>query len=131
HRLRPADGALMATRRVQVRVRADADRVLACRRGLELAEGLSFGEVDVCALRTIILELSQNLLDHAGHGLLSLRATRGGVEVASFDRGPGITDVPRALADGYSTRGTLGSGLPAVRRLSHAFRIHTRRGHGT
>lgn len=117
--------------RVRVPVRCDADRVLACQRGLELARALAFDEVDRCALSTIILELSQNLLDHAGHGLLSLRAARGGVEVASFDSGPGIVDVDRALAEGYSTRGTLGCGLPAVRRLSHGFRIHSRRGHGT
>jgi hypothetical protein len=49
------------------------------------------------------------------------------VEVISIDEGPGIADIDRSLGDGYSTGGTPGTGLGAVRRLAqrlrHAFGV--------
>ena len=43
-----------------------------------------------------------------------------GMEIAAIDRGPGM-DLERCLADGFSTGGTPGTGLGAVRRLSDSF----------
>jgi hypothetical protein len=40
------------------------------------------------------------------------------VEIVSVDRGPGLSDARRAFRDGFSTAGTGGTGLGAVRRLS-------------
>jgi serine/threonine-protein kinase RsbT len=69
-----------------------------------------------------VSELATNLLRYArtGHIMIeTLVADTGqsGLRVESSDRGPGITDVDRALQDGFSTGGGLGGGLPAVRRL--------------
>ena len=54
-----------------------------------------------------------------------------GVRVLGLDKGPGIRDLTTALRDGYSTAGTGGNGLGAIKRLSNAFDIYTAPGLGT
>ena len=56
---------------------------------------------------------------------------RRGVVVVARDKGPGIADVRRATAGGYSTSGGLGLGLAGVRRLMDEFEIVTDVGIGT
>ena len=74
-------------------------------------------------------ELATNLLRYAigGRLVLSVVASHGlaGIEVESQDDGPGIPDIMQAMADGYSTGGGLGSGLPGVRRLMDEFSIRS------
>jgi len=47
------------------------------------------------------------------------------------DEGPGISDIPQAMQSGYSTSGSLGLGLPGVRRLMDEFDIVSEVGKGT
>jgi serine/threonine-protein kinase RsbT len=47
------------------------------------------------------------------------------------DRGPGIEDIEQALQDQYSSSGTLGLGLPGVKRMMDEFEINTEVGRGT
>ena len=54
-----------------------------------------------------------------------------GIRIEVADCGPGITDVDRALEDGYSTAGRLGLGLPGVRRLMDDIEIDSLPGRGT
>ena len=49
----------------------------------------------------------------------------------ALDKGPGISDLPKALSDGYSTTGSAGGSLGAVRRNTNIFGITTRHGYGT
>jgi serine/threonine-protein kinase RsbT len=56
---------------------------------------------------------------------------RTGLELVAEDRGPGIADVASALTDHVSTAGTLGLGLPGVRRLMDEFELDTAPGRGT
>ena len=56
---------------------------------------------------------------------------RSGVRVTAQDRGPGIENTDRALLDNYSSSGTLGLGLPGVKRLMDEFDLHTELGQGT
>jgi Stage II sporulation protein E (SpoIIE) len=53
------------------------------------------------------------------------------IELIAIDRGRGMSNVERCLNDGYSTGGTSGTGLGAVRRLSCEFDIHSVPGEGT
>jgi hypothetical protein len=53
------------------------------------------------------------------------------LEILAIDRGPGIVDVERCLADGYSTTGTAGTGMGAVKRLSSSWDIFSMPGSGT
>jgi anti-sigma regulatory factor (Ser/Thr protein kinase) len=105
------------------------------REALRLAADLGFDETTSGRLALVVTELGNNLAHHAVEGrlLLGVRAHQGAdqVEVLSLDRGPGMADLDRCLSDGYSTRGTPGTGLGAVRRLSDRFSIYSRIGQGT
>jgi len=89
----------------------------------------------VARLSTAVSELVRNILKYAGKGELRLRRVeRGrqiGVEAVAFDRGPGIADIDAALKDHFSTGGTLGLGLPGVRRMVDEFEIASALGQGT
>lgn len=80
-------------------------------------------------------ELGNNLLQHAGGGELLIQTLvsddAATIELLAVDRGRGMTDVERCLTDGYSTAGTPGTGLGAVRRLASEFDIHSQPGEGT
>ncbi|TXS52416.1 hypothetical protein EAO77_20625 [Streptomyces sp. t39] len=78
-------------------------------------------------------ELASNLHKHARDGVVYVQplALGQGLEIVAVDRGPGMEDLRQCLADGYTTTGTLGTGLGAVRRVATDFVIRTRAGHGT
>jgi serine/threonine-protein kinase RsbT len=118
--------------RIPIAAPVDVDRARREVRALARAGG--FGRVDVERLALAVSELATNLLRYARDGDIILTtlddATGGGIQVASRDRGPGIPDIARALEDGFTTGGGLGSGLPAVRRLLDDFEI-TSGPHGT
>ncbi|MGW6007470.1 ATP-binding SpoIIE family protein phosphatase [Streptomyces sp. NPDC055210] len=82
-----------------------------------------------------VTEAATNVQRHADDGALLLRVVRSGdqagVEFLTVDSGPGMTDVPAALADGSSSAGTLGIGLGAVARLADQFDLHSVPGRGT
>lgn len=107
----------------------DASCVGAARRhAATLSAALDWDATTAGRLALVVTELAGNLVRHAQHGRLLL-ATRGGsqpeVEVLSLDDGPGIADTAKALGDGFSTGGTPGTGLGAVRRLADDFDLHS------
>jgi hypothetical protein len=53
------------------------------------------------------------------------------ITIIALDKEPGIADVSLSFMDGYSTAGTPGTGLGAIRRLANAFDIYTQPGLGT
>lgn len=83
----------------------------------------------------IVTELAGNLTLHTNGGTLLLRmlSKNGakGVEVLSLDRGPGVNNFNECLRDGYSTAGTSGIGLGAVKRASQVFAVHSQPAIGT
>lgn len=83
----------------------------------------------------VVTELATNLHRHAKDGELLLQPihTDAGtqVEVLAIDRGPGMNDVRQCIRDGYSTGGTAGTGLGAVRRLSAVFDAYSQPGQGS
>ena len=86
-------------------------------------------------LALVVSEAATNVLKHAQRGELVVRAiehdgTRG-VEVLAIDAGPGMADVERAMGDGYSTAGTHGSGLGAMRRMADELEVYSQPGKGT
>lgn len=105
------------------------------RTAVSLARELNFTEHQVGKVAIVATEIGTNLIKHARHGELSatLVEERGvpAVELLSVDAGPGIADIQRILTDGYSSKGTAGIGLGAVRRLSDRFAIHSKVGAGT
>lgn len=122
---------------------ADASQVGEARREVSaFARTLGFGEEDAGRVALVATEAATNVVRHGGGGVLVARALPGhasgletgletGLELLALDRGPGIPDLPRALVDGYSTGGTAGAGLGAMRRMSDVFDVHGAPGHGT
>ena len=106
---------------------ADASHVGAARRrAAELAADAGLDETARGEVGIIVNELATNILRHAGRGTLLLQrvgADGAGIELLAFDAGPGMSNVDKCLADGYSTGGTAGNGLGAVQRLSDEFDI--------
>ncbi|WP_345646002.1 anti-sigma regulatory factor [Streptomyces siamensis] len=99
------------------------------------AAQLGFGLVEQTKLVTAASELARNTLVHGGGGQVESTALTSGISrglrLTFRDEGPGISDVPRALSDGYTSGGGLGLGLGGARRLVHEFSIDSRPGEGT
>ena len=100
-----------------------------------MATSLGFDDIDRTRIEIVILELTRNILVHAGKGELQLeiveQSGRRGMAVKAQDRGPGIADITLAMRDGFSTAHTLGAGLPGARRLMDDFTIESQIGAGT
>lgn len=86
-------------------------------------------------LAIAVTEAATNIIRHAGRGVLVLRTLNAesnpAVEMLALDKGPGISDVTRAMRDGFSTSGTAGHGLGGIRRLADVFEIYSQRDKGT
>lgn len=99
-----------------------------------MAREIGFNDADTGRVALIATELAANLHKHAylGELLIGLYddGDGAGVECLALDRGAGIPDVEACLRDGYSTAGTLGAGLGAIRRQSQAFEIYSPPGRG-
>lgn len=94
-----------------------------------------FSEVPSRMIATAVSELARNILKYAGSGEFRLRRIEGpggrGIEIEVSDNGPGIADVDAAMSDHYSSSGTLGLGLPGVKRMMDEFSIESAPGKGT
>ena len=119
----------------RVAIDSDHDIVTARQRGRALAEQIGFSNSNLTLIATAISELARNILLYAKNGEVRLGIVeengRQGLAVVASDHGPGIADVGRAMEVGYSTSGSLGLGLPGVRRLMDDFEIVSKMGRGT
>jgi anti-sigma regulatory factor (Ser/Thr protein kinase) len=101
----------------------------------KMAQTLPLSDTRRADAAIVASELATNLVRHARDGRMLLRGhveDQGGwLELLAIDGGPGMTDLRRCLTDGYSTNGTAGNGLGAVRRLSDVFDAYTLPGKGT
>lgn len=109
---------------------ADSSSVGEVRRAaLTLGQRLGFDETKTGELALLATEVSRNALIHGGGGQVILAGLNDGLEsiarILAMDNGPGISDVPRAMSDGYSTAGTMGGGLGAMKRMASEFEIFT------
>jgi serine/threonine-protein kinase RsbT len=120
---------------IQVPINSDQDIVAARQKGRLLAVALGFSSGDATLIATAISELARNIVTYAKCGEIRLTAINGsarqGVRLVAQDRGPGISDIEQALRDGFSTSGSLGLGLPGVRRLVDDFEIVSEKNQGT
>jgi anti-sigma regulatory factor (Ser/Thr protein kinase) len=100
-----------------------------------LAAGAGFSEARVGELDIVVAELVSNLVKHAGGGQVLVKLVEEddiqGIEIISIDSGPGMADVSRMVADGVSTKNTLGQGLGAMKRLSDVFQVYSQKEWGT
>ncbi len=120
---------------VRVAIRSDTDIVMVRQQARVLAKELGFSASKLTLIATALSELARNIVDYAGQGeiILSQINQEGhlGLVIIARDNGPGITDIERAMQDGYSTGKGLGMGLPGTRRLMDEFEITSGVGQGT
>lgn len=125
----------MSAGEIRVAINSDQDIVGARQKGRTLAAELGFSSADATLIATAISELARNIVSYARKGEIKLKkmenSSRPGIMVIAADEGPGIPDTRQALRDGFSTSGSLGLGLPGVRRVMDEFEIASQPGRGT
>jgi serine/threonine-protein kinase RsbT len=120
---------------VRIPIRTDADVVAARRQGRELAAQAGFSATELTIIATAISEIARNIVMFANRGEITVSLvgddSRQGVTVVARDSGPGISDLERAVQDGYSGYGGMGLGLPGSRRLMDEFEVSSEVDRGT
>jgi len=119
----------------RLHIGSEHDILTARQRGRELASEVGFSGSDLTLVATAISEIARNIVEYAGRGEIVFTLVRDGqsrgIVVVARDEGPGIPDVALAMQDGYSTRRSLGLGLPGARRLMDEFDVQSEAGRGT
>lgn len=118
-----------------MKIDAEDDIILVRRKVRDLAQACKFNVFAASAITTAASELARNVWVHAGRGQVTIERlvdeVRPGIRLEFEDNGPGIADLQRALAGGYSTARSMGLGLSGSRRLVDEFAIETVPGQGT
>lgn len=110
----------------------DASEVADARRtALSCATALRLGETSAGRAAIVATELATNLIKHGGGGTLLFGSNEKTLAVVSLDKGRGLLNLSAAMSDGYSTAGSPGTGLGAVRRASVSFDAYTLPDRGT
>lgn len=123
---------------VQIEIEQDIAR--ARREAKGMMEDIGFSSVAAMEVLIAVTELATNLHVHATPGgkvfltEVQMEVQCGlikGIEVISLDQGPGIADIELAMQDRYSTIGSMGCGLPAVKRLMDEFELSSQADKGS
>ena len=124
---------MSAQRCLSIKTDTDAGRAALEATQFSLAAG--FDDTPSRMIATAASELARNILKYAGTGDIRLRRVESpngrGIEIEAVDRGPGIEDPEAAMRDNFSSGGTLGLGLPGVKRLMDEFSLESAPGKGT
>ena len=119
---------------IRLRVAERTQAAEARRAATELARSLGFSETRAGEIAIVVTEAGNNLANHATGGEILLSATEdekhAAIDMLAIDRGPGM-NIDQCLEDGYSTGGTSGTGLGAIRRLAGAFDVWSSPASGT
>lgn len=119
--------------RLSIRTSEDIVRVRQAVRARAVDIGLRL--VDQTKVVTAASELARNTLQYGGGGDATIEVIqdggRRGLRLVFEDSGPGISDIGKALEDGYTSGSGLGLGLGGAKRLSHEFDIRSAPGSGT
>jgi len=120
---------------LRVHIREEPSVTRAILETASLCQRLGFREDQKSRVTTAVSELARNIVKYAGSGEIVVRECESrharGIEIIATDRGPGIEDVSKALEDHFSSSGTLGLGLPGVKRLMDEFEVESQPGEGT
>lgn len=118
-----------------VAIREEPDLLLVRQIVRQHATELGFRNLEKTKAVTVASELGRNTLIHGGGGKMLLETfediARRGLRLTFEDHGPGIADVERAMAGGYTTAGGLGLGLSGTKRLVDEFELVSSAGEGT
>jgi len=125
----------MSRNRIRLRVSSEPELTRTLVDVSSTARSLGFSDYEARSLVTCVSELGRNILKYAGSGEILIevleKSGRAGIGVTAQDKGPGIADIEAAMSDHFSSGGTLGLGLPGVKRMVDDFAIESTRGKGT
>ena len=118
---------------VVVRILVEDDIARARSEARVLAVMLGFTLVGQTRLMTAVSELSRNIVQYAGEGVVELNPSTmpPGLEIVARDHGPGIAKLQHILSGNYRSKLGMGLGLLGVKRLSERFDVQTEVGRGT
>ena len=126
---------VVVVKTVRFDLRSDLDVVVARRGVSDWAKEIGLGTLDRTRIVTAASELARNTVVYGLGGFMSMElvrdVSRHGLRLTFEDQGPGIPNVDQALADGYSSGGSMGLGLPGARRLVDEFAVASTVGVGT
>ena len=116
-----------------ISIRDESGAGQARREAQRLALRLGWSEEDCAKFALIVTEASTNIFRHGGSGEVLLRACAHGaaVEMLALDKGPGMGNVERCMEDGFSSAGSRGAGMGAMRRLAAYFDVYSQPDRGT
>ncbi|MGL4827890.1 MAG: ATP-binding protein [Vibrio sp.] len=107
----------------------EADSTTAVMGSYVLARKLGFSHVEVSEIATVVSELATNVFKYAEFGTVEITEIEDqkqlGVQIIVQDKGPGIVNIELALQDHFTTGGSLGLGLPGVKRMTDEFQIES------
>lgn len=119
----------------EFRIESEADIVTARKAVRQAAIALGFNLTDVTRIVTAASELTRNIYQYAGSGMMRWRSLNKGIsiglELTFEDHGPGIPDIEKAMEMGFTTGNGLGLGLPGAKRLMDEMTMHSEVGRGT
>ncbi|MFM7315127.1 MAG: ATP-binding protein [Cyanobium sp.] len=101
------------------------------------ARSMGFNQSNIERLGTGISELAHNIVKYApetgGDIIVTMERQQERLQlmVKARDNGPGIADIDAAMQAHFSTSGSLGLGLPGLKRMMDAFSIISVPGTGT
>lgn len=119
--------------RFEIQKESDIVATRSAARGILTELGCSV--IDKTRIATAVSELARNVLVHGGGGYVEMKIVEKegvtGLRCVFVDDGPGINDLSQAMESGFSTGGSMGSGLPGSRNLVDVFHIDSQAGQGT
>ncbi|WP_086822410.1 ATP-binding protein [Allokutzneria sp. NRRL B-24872] len=121
----------MSERRLDMRVNEPSHVGRARALAVEAAKRAGLSEDSVGQVALAASELASNLVKHAVDGMLLAQHAPGRLNLVTVDRGPGMRDPKRCLTDGFSTAGSMGTGMGAIRRAADFFDLYSLRDKGT
>jgi anti-sigma regulatory factor (Ser/Thr protein kinase) len=95
------------------------------------AQDLGYSETVVGKISIVINELGTNVVKHAQRGEMIVQVFNSQILILALDRGPGMENLHSCMNDGFSTAGTAGNGLGAIKRLTDLFDVFTALGKGS
>lgn len=114
----------------------DTSHIAEARRSaVDAATASGFDATQSGRVAIVATELATNIVKHGGGGEMLIStyddASGSGVELIGLDKGRGIANLAECLRDGFSSAGTAGHGLGAIRRQSQTMEVLSWPGLGT
>lgn len=112
----------------------DTSEVASARRvAIQCAEALRLTETETGKAALVTTELATNLVKHGDGGSILFGSERGeaALVIIAIDKGRGIANMATAMRDGYSTAGSPGTGLGAIRRGATTIDVYSLPDKGT